>query len=50
MKKDNRRKLTNTQLKNQLKLYKKIERLQMENAYLKKLNTLVQNKEKLQTK
>ncbi|KKB72124.1 transposase, partial [Bacillus sp. TH008] len=27
-----------------------IERLRMENAYLKKLNTLVQNKEKLQNK
>lgn len=27
-----------------------VERLRMENAYLKKLNALVQNKEKLQSK
>jgi transposase len=31
-------------------LQEKIERLEMENAYLKKLNTLVQMQEKLQTK
>ncbi|NTU24580.1 transposase [Brevibacillus sp. HB1.2] len=31
-------------------LQAEVERLRMENAYLKKLNTLVQNKEKLQSK
>ena len=31
-------------------LQAEIERLRMENAYLKKLNALVQNKEKLQNK
>ena len=43
--------ITNNQLKDQLKSLKnEIEQLEMENAYLKKLNALVQMQEKLQTK
>lgn len=47
MKKENKNQLKSTPTEGSVEvLQEEIERLRMENAYLKKLNALVQNKEK----